>query len=477
MDQESIDAFVEDYVEALGNQDAAIFAGAGLSVPGGFVDWKGLLRDIARDVGLDVDREHDLVTVAQFHLNERGRHRINQALVDEFSSRARLTDNHKILASLPIRTFWTTNYDGMIEQALQSAGKTADVKITPENLATTKHRRDAVVYKMHGDVTQPHQAVVTKEDYELFATNRALFSTALQGDLVAKTFLFLGFGFNDPNLGYVLGRIRVLLGHNARTHYSLVKRVVRDDFRSAKDFRYAEAKQELQIRDLKRYGIRALVVDDYADYTEVLRKISRRYRRSRVFISGSAGTYAPWTEESGKRLIHEIARQLAERDFGIVSGFGLGVGSGVINGVLDQLDREKSRIIDDRLILRPFPQDISDATERRRRWKDYRQQMVGEAGIAIYLFGNKLNSSGAFVHADGMEEEFSIAASNDVAVVPVGCTGSLAAVLHGRVLEDFSRYFPQRGFKGSFIELADKSSAAVVAARVVKFIVKLRDQA
>lgn len=464
-------------MEALRDQNAAVFVGAGLSIPGGFVDWKGLLRGIARDVGLDVDQEHDLITVAQFHLNERGRHKINQALVDEFSSRARLTDNHRILASLPIRTYWTTNYDSMIEQALDSAGKTADVKITPENLATTKHRSDAVVYKMHGDATQPHDAVVTKEDYELFGTRRALFSTALQGDLVAKTFLFLGFGFNDPNLGYVLGRIRVLLGHNARTHYSLVKRVARGEFPTAKAFHYAEAKQELQIRDLKRYGIRALVVDDYTDYTEVLRRISRRFRRSRVFISGSADSYSPWTGASAKHLIHEIARQLSERGFGIVSGFGLGVGPDVINGVLDQLNREKTRVVDDRLVLRAFPQDIADAAERKRRWMGYRQQMIGEAGIAIYLFGNKRNSSGAIVPADGMEQEFDIAASNDVAVVPVGCTGGVSAALHKRVIRDFNRHFPRGGFKRSFIELADKSSASVVAARVVSFITKLRDQA
>jgi hypothetical protein len=477
MAADPVDAFVNAYVDTLQDQNAAVFAGAGLSIPAGFVDWKALLRDIAKDVGLDVDQEHDLITVAQYHLNEHGRHRINQALIDEFSSRASLTDNHRILASLPIRTFWTTNYDGLIEQALQAAGKTADVKITPENLATTKHRRDAVVYKMHGDATQPHEAIITKEDYELFGSKRALFSTALQGDLVSKTFLFLGFSFNDPNLGYVLGRIRSLLGHNARTHYSLVKRVRRSEFDGVKQFRYAEVKQELQIRDLKRYGIHALVVDDYSDYTEVLRRISRRYRRSRVFISGSADDYGPWTAESARRLIREMARQLASNGFGIVSGFGLGVGPEVINGVLDQLDREKTRAVEDRLILRPFPLGIANAAERKRRWTQYREQIIDEAGIAIFLFGNKRNHAGAVVQADGVQEEFDIAVAKDVAVVPVGCTGSVSGVLHKTVVKDFESYFPTRGFKGLFSQLAEKSSAAVVTARVVRLVTKLRDQA
>src|SRR5215470_20448517 len=98
MSRDPIDSFIETYVQALHDQNAAVFAGAGLSIPAGLVDWKGLLKDIAGDVGLDVKREEDLITVAQFHVNERrSRHRINQALIHEFATRARLTDNHKLL--------------------------------------------------------------------------------------------------------------------------------------------------------------------------------------------------------------------------------------------------------------------------------------------------------------------------------------------------------------------------------------------
>jgi len=107
-----------------------------------------------------VKKEDDLITVAQFHVNEkRGRHQINQALIHEFATRAKLTENHKVLASLPIRTYWTTNYDTLLEESLKQAGKMPDVKITVENLATTTPRRDAVIHKMHGDVSQPDRAV------------------------------------------------------------------------------------------------------------------------------------------------------------------------------------------------------------------------------------------------------------------------------------------------------------------------------
>jgi hypothetical protein len=55
-----IDRFVQDYSDALRQGTAAIFAGAGLSVAAGFVDWKGLLRPLAEELNLDMAREHDL---------------------------------------------------------------------------------------------------------------------------------------------------------------------------------------------------------------------------------------------------------------------------------------------------------------------------------------------------------------------------------------------------------------------------------
>src|ERR1700727_2155718 len=135
MKPDSISSFIETFVRALHDQNAAIFAGAGLSIPAGLVNWKELLRDVAKDIGLNVDKEDDLITVAQFHVNERGgRHRINQALIDEFAVRSQSTANHELLASLPIKTYWTTNYDSLIEESLRAHGKTPDVTTTMDNL-------------------------------------------------------------------------------------------------------------------------------------------------------------------------------------------------------------------------------------------------------------------------------------------------------------------------------------------------------
>lgn len=60
-----IEQFISRYLKEIEEDNAAVFAGAGLSAPAGFVNWKDLLRPLVEDLGLDIDREQDLVSLAQ----------------------------------------------------------------------------------------------------------------------------------------------------------------------------------------------------------------------------------------------------------------------------------------------------------------------------------------------------------------------------------------------------------------------------
>ena len=64
--------FVDKYIKAINNENASIFAGAGLSVSTGLVNWKGLLSEIADELNLDIDKENDLIALAQYYENEKG---------------------------------------------------------------------------------------------------------------------------------------------------------------------------------------------------------------------------------------------------------------------------------------------------------------------------------------------------------------------------------------------------------------------
>jgi hypothetical protein len=436
--------FVETFTKALKENNAAIFAGAGLSIPAGFVNWKNLLRDVASELKLDIDQENDLIAIAQYHYNEKGnnRHKLNQLLIDEFTQGTSVTPNHKILASLPIQVYWTTNYDKLLEKSLEEEGKTPDAKITQENLSTNIPKRDAVVYKMHGDVSLPDQAVLTKDDYEGYNEKRPLFTTALQGDLVARTFLFVGFSFDDPNLEYILSRIRILLGQNQRNHFCFFKKAVRKDFKSDAEFNYAEIKQQLKIKDLRRYSINALLINDYSDIGEVLLAIQKKVLRSNVFISGAAKTYSPRTERDSLTFVHKLSYSIASKGYKIVSGVGQGIGGAVVNGVTEYVFSTKYRHLDNSLILRPFPQMVTGSKTKEERNFEYRNEMLKHAGIAIFVFGNKDDGNGGIALSSGMIDEFEIAIKNVVVPIPVGATGYTSEELWKKVTASPSLYYP-----------------------------------
>ncbi|MTI85376.1 MAG: hypothetical protein FH756_16165 [Firmicutes bacterium] len=473
---QNINGFVEDFSKALNENSAAIFAGAGLSSGAGFVNWTELLRSIADELRLKIEKEqHDLVSLAQYYCNEhRGRGRLNQIITDEFQRRASITENHRILARLPITTYWTTNYDILIETALRDNGKNPDVKIDPENLAITLSDRDAVVYKMHGDVSQVHKAVITRDDYEKYELTHSLFTTALQGDLVSKTFLFIGFSFNDPNLNYILSRIRIGLEGNQRPHYCFLKKIVETDFENKENYDYARIKQELQINDLKRFSINTILVDEYQDITRILGKIEKYYKKNNVFISGSAEDYGTISEDIAKEILHGLSKELVKRDCRVISGFGLGVGNYVINGALDCIQSEKKKRIEDNLILRPFPQRSSGGKSLNELWDFYRRNMLSEAGIAIFLFGNK-KVDGKIVDAEGVRREFEIACSMGVNVIPIGITGFQSKILWEEVMRDFSTYYPEtKVFKPLFETLGSNSTPSEVINAVIKIIEEIK---
>jgi len=470
MDKQA-EQFVETFVKELVEENVAIFAGAGLSVGAGCVDWKKLLQPIAQELELDIDQEHDLISIAQYHLNEkRNRSGLNRALIEQLSPGHFPTENHRILARLPIKVYWTTNYDKLVEDSLKAAGKIPDVKYTLDHLKLTKPRRDAIVYKMHGDIDHPDDAVLTKDDYERYQSTHGQYVTALSGDLVARMFLFLGFSFTDPNLDYILSRVRISLHGKPRDHYCIFKKCQRSGFASDDAFKYAEIKQQLAINDLKRFGVQTLLVDEYSDIAALLKQIENRYQRKTVLISGSAHEYGSWGTDKAEAFVRGLSNALIKNGNRIVSGFGLGVGSHVITGVLEELYQHQGMRLHDQLILRPFPQ----GADAQKQWEAYRQDMIAHAGVAIFLFGNKLQA-GSVISANGVRREFEIAKADGLLLIPIGATGYMAQELWQEIIDNFGVFYPKHPeLKPLFEILGDASDGKRLIGTVVEIINKAK---
>jgi hypothetical protein len=473
-----IEAFVKEFVKDLAANNVAVFAGAGMSKASGYVDWRGLLTDIAEELGLQIDREHDLISLAQYHVNEKSRAKLSKRIIEEFIDENELTDNHRILARLPISTYWTTNYDTLIETALKQANKKADVKHDVEQIFNTRPKRDAVVYKMHGDVSLPTKAVLTKQDYENYHNTHEPFISALTGDLTTKTFLFIGFSFTDPNLDYVLSRINVRHEKYKRDHYCFIRKPKLGEKGSEikADFEYATRKQELMIGELKRYGIQALAVNEYSEITEVLMEIENRFRMRTIFISGSAEEYGVWNRSEGQEFIHKLSKTIVSLGYRIVNGFGWGVGSAVINGSLDAIYERSDKLSEDQLIMKPFPQFKTGNKELPALWEEYRQRMIRLAGIAIFIFGNKLDKDNKVVLANGVKREFEIAVENGLIPIPVSTTNYMASELYNEISKDFKTYYAEHEDIVSLVEEVSKlnpDEADEIISKIVQIIEKV----
>ncbi|WP_425619000.1 SIR2 family protein [Anatilimnocola sp. NA78] len=457
--------FIREYSEAMRNGSAAMFVGAGVSKAAGYVDWKGLLKEIAEDLGLDVERESDLITLAQFHLNERkGRDKLNQILVDEFLETHEPTRAHKLIASLPLGTIWTTNYDDLLEKAFELAGKRVDVKRHKDDINFTRRRTDVTIYKMHGDKTAIAEAVLAKDDYETYHPKRELFSIALKGDLTQKTFLFIGVSFTDPNLAYILNRVRQLVDAQGRKHFCLLRQPRPEDYKGAG---YDVQRFKHFLVDLERYNIKPVLLDSYNEIPEILNELNRRSHLRDVLISGSAADFMPLGEEKLRAICRELGRVLVKEDFNVISGFGHGIGGDVITGALQSLPRND----DQRLKLWPFPQEIPDIQDRAAFWTEYRKRMIAEAGICVVISGNK-RADDRIDRAQGVREEARLTLAEGKIVLPIGATGHVARELWDEVSEDLPKFFGSADVAKPFAILGDETAPVDELVKAVTEILK-----
>ena len=461
--------FVNEFVKSMKEGNCAVFAGAGLSVSTGYFDWKKLLEPIAKKLQLDIKDEHDLTALAQYFVDNRGgiRSELTKTLAAEFHKTGIvISENHRLLARLPIEIFWTTNYDDLIEKALIEEGKLPDVKRNQANLSTNVPKRDAIVYKMHGDVTDLANTVLTKHEYEDYNQKRELFSNAFKADFISRTMLFIGFSFNDPNLEYLISRIRVIQQQNSKTDYYFIKK---------EKTKKALNRQQIRATSLERYGLYAIWITDYADITKILREIERRYLRNSVFISGSAHTYGNFRTPTD--FIQNLSFELVREGYKLVSGFGLGVGTYVINGVLHAMISEKSNKIDSYIKLRPFPLIGHSDEVSKNTQSSYRDKIINEAGVIIFLFGNKENEFENIEEASGILDEFKIAHEAGLKIIPVGATGFMASTIYNILLENYSKYYGDYPkLKRQFLSLANNQLSPKELIRAIKTILHTLNQ-
>ena len=239
--------------------------GAGGQLPSG----KDLAKILAAEASFPSDKDedlNDLAKVASYYVTVLGRGLLRQLLSETFGKNYRPGPVHNLLADVPgPLLIVTTNYDDLIEQALDDAQKpyylavnftkedqpedgasvywwepgadkpkAYDVDNIPESLREIKFRASntgsgkggpnaaispigdaTVVYKMHGTVNRRAELwrsyVITEEDYVNFLTSMMTLQaipTLFKNQFQRSRFLFLGYGLGDWNLRVMLNNLK-----------------------------------------------------------------------------------------------------------------------------------------------------------------------------------------------------------------------------------------------------------------------------
>lgn len=428
--------FLKDYTEALIGGGGAIFVGAGVSMGAGYPSWASLLTEVGEELGIKSGELHDLAALAQWSIQENGSAtQVRNVIKAQIGVEHPIPPTLKIISRLPVKYIWTTNYDRLVERAFGAVNRPIDTVSGAADLALRETPGASRLFKMHGSVERLDDVVISTDDYELYRSKRGAFLPLLQAHLSSMSMLFLGISFTDPNIRHVLSLIRESFTSAPPEHFAIVRPPQRDDYKSEAEFEARSTQHRLWSRDLKRYGLVVVEIDDYAEVPELLRQVERRVAARRVWVSGS------WPPEVGTDIAkiygvaHAVGQLVGARGCDLVSGTGVVVGSASIAGFLDALRSDGGWDLERRLIARPFPQPIPGTAPDRAQWAALRAELARIAGVVVFIGGMKIDSdTGTTVMADGVLDEYEAAIAADSFVIPIGTTGGAAAHISDRLI-------------------------------------------
>ena len=164
-----------------------------------------------------------------------------------------------------------------------------------------------------------------------------------------------------------------------------------------------------------------------------------------------------------------MSEALVRNGYRIVSGYGLGVGSAVISGVLNEVYGHQHKSLTTELLLRPFPQGDDDI---KALWSQYRRDMIRNSGVSLFVLGNKLDvNTGETILSNGMQEEYDISKAQGNLLVPIAATGYMAESLYEQLINDLDE--EHKKYEAELRALSDKTqSLNELKEKIVSLIIK-----
>ncbi|WP_372369777.1 SIR2 family protein [Candidatus Uabimicrobium sp. HlEnr_7] len=215
---------IDELQNELANERLVVFAGAGISQGSGLPSWQELVTSLAEIAGINQKAENveELMSIAQ-----ECRDRLGKSFSKEFKRLLKNSEfvpsiTHYLLATLPVSTVVTTNFDSLLEQSLLRIKKVAFTINRAFDVAWAPIKDQVNVLKIHGDIDDLGNITFSKDDYEHYFERRPSLSALLKGLFLNRTFLFVGYSLRDPNLKIILEEVANLLKKAQRPIYMIV---------------------------------------------------------------------------------------------------------------------------------------------------------------------------------------------------------------------------------------------------------------
>ncbi|MFM0330127.1 SIR2 family NAD-dependent protein deacylase [Paraburkholderia strydomiana] len=136
-------------------------------------------------------------------------------------------DLHTKLLSLNWSDVYTTNYDTLLERALDTDRREFNpeierryqVVVAANDVPFSKANGRPRVVKLHGSLRTGSRLIVTEDDYRSYPTDFAPFVNMVQQSMLENVFCLIGFSGDDPNFLLWTGWVRDRLGSNSPPIY------------------------------------------------------------------------------------------------------------------------------------------------------------------------------------------------------------------------------------------------------------------
>lgn len=245
----------------------AIFVGAGVSKSSdtdykSLPSWSDLISELKSD--LAITEELDYLKIAQLHYLEFGEQKYTQTLKKYFPEDIAPSSVHSLILKINPRVIITTNWDCIIERAIEQEGYLYDTICTDKDLVQSTSQRKFI--KIHGDFKN-HNIVFKEDDYLNYSRNFPLIENYIKSVFSTHTVLFLGYSYNDINLKHVMKWIQ--------SHSSAVPPMYLVNFRTDKP-------QESYLRN---HGVTTLVLDRYNYSIEEFKHLDERSALTQSFLT------------------------------------------------------------------------------------------------------------------------------------------------------------------------------------------------